>query len=36
MLVHHEPADSVFAYKNRHVQRIVDAFQQMLERRLSA
>jgi hypothetical protein len=35
ILVHHEPADSVLTYKNRHVQRIVDAFQQMLERRLA-
>lgn len=35
MLVHYEPAGSLFAYKNAHVQRIVDAFQRMLERRLS-
>jgi len=34
MLVHYEPAGSLFAYKNAHVQRIVDAFQRMLERRL--
>jgi hypothetical protein len=32
MLAHFERGDGVLAHKNRHVQRIVDAFDQLLAR----